>query len=281
MKTRVMGILNVTPDSFSDGGRFDTVERAVARGRRMVEEGAHILDVGGESTRPGARAVATNEELRRTVPVVRALRAAFADSREEPLISIDTRKPEVARAAVEAGADMWNDVSGLTFSPQSLEMAVDLGCELVLMHAQGTPETMQDDPRYDDPVTDVRSWLAARVALCRAAGTGRIWVDPGIGFGKRLEDNLVLLANLDAFVGLGDGILVGASRKSFIARLDGSQVEARLGGSLAAALLCARKGAGILRVHDVHETVQALVVAEAVSKSESRNRRGRARGTLT
>ena len=265
MRCKIMGILNVTPDSFSDGGRHDTLERAVTRARQMVEEGADIIDIGGESTRPGAQTVAVAEELRRTVPVIEALRESFADLDEEPQISIDTRKPDVARAAVLAGADMWNDVSGLTYAPESLETAAELGCDLVLMHAQGSPETMQDAPRYTDVVKEIRDWLAARVDACKAAGTGRIWVDPGIGFGKRLDHNLAIIRHLEVFRGLGQGILFGASRKSFIGKLDGSLVDDRLGGSIASAVLAQARGASILRVHDVAATRQAIVVAEAVS----------------
>jgi len=268
MKTpKIMGILNVTPDSFSDGGRYATVERAVAQAKRLVEQGAHILDIGGESTRPGAETVPVNEELNRTIPVITALREAFKDADEPPILSIDTRKPEIARAAIEAGADIWNDVSALTYSPDSLSTASDLGCDLILMHAQGTPNTMQDAPSYIDPVRDICDWLMARVRDCEAAGidSEQITLDPGIGFGKTLEHNLAILAGIPTFIALGHPILIGASRKSFIGKLDGSQANARLGGSIAAALIAVQNGAHIIRVHDVEETRQALIVMEAIS----------------
>ena len=264
---RIMGVLNVTPDSFSDGGRYATVERAVAQARRMVEEGADILDIGGESTRPGAQTVDIAEELRRTVPVVEAIRTAFADADEEPVLSIDTRKPEVARACIEAGCDIWNDVSALTYSPDSLQTAAGLGCDLILMHAQGRPETMQDDPSYSDPVAEIKAYLAERLEACDAAGidTLQVTLDPGIGFGKRLSDNLAILANIREFKAFGASVLVGASRKSFIGALDGSQADTRLGGSIAAAIVATQNGADILRVHDVYETRQALIVATAIA----------------
>ena len=266
-----MGILNVTPDSFSDGGRFAAVESAVRQGRRMRDAGADIIDVGGESTRPGASEVPVAEEIARVVPAIEALRLAFADDDEEPLISIDTRKPEVARAAVLAGADIWNDVSALTFASDSVEVAADLGCPLVLMHAQGKPETMQDAPRYTDAVAEIAAWLEARLAACEAAGIPRdmVTVDPGIGFGKRLRDNLDILKHVSLFSGMGAGVLVGASRKSFIAKLDGSAVTERLGGSIAAAVLAAEHGATMLRVHDVADTRQALIVTQAVLNAGS------------
>jgi dihydropteroate synthase len=266
-----MGVLNVTPDSFSDGGRYATVERAVAQAERLAEQGAHILDIGGESTRPGAETVSVPEELRRTVPVITALRAAFKDADVPPILSIDTRKPDVARAAIEAGADIWNDVSALTYSPDSLSTAADLGCDIILMHAQGTPETMQDAPTYTDPVTEICDWLKARVEACKSAGidTDQITLDPGVGFGKTLQHNLAILANIDQFTALGHPILIGASRKSFIGKLDGSQATERLGGSIAAALIAAQSGVDIVRVHDVEETRQAMIVAEAIVKHKS------------
>ena len=262
-----MGVLNVTPDSFSDGGRHATVERAVAHARRMVEQGADILDIGGESTRPGADVVVVDEELRRTIPVIIAIRAAFADAREEPLISIDTRKPEVARAAIHAGADIWNDVSALTYSPDSVETASELACPLILMHAQGKPADMQDNPQYQEVVSDILTFFRDRIKACEAAGIAPddITLDPGIGFGKTLDHNLAILANVKAFKSLGHPVLIGASRKSFIGALDGSQPDRRLAGSLAAAILTAGQGADILRVHDVAETKQALVVAGAIT----------------
>ncbi len=262
-----MGILNVTPDSFSDGGQYETAELAVKQALRLIEDGADIIDIGGESTRPGAEEVETKDEVLRTVPVIKAIREATKDFDEEPLISIDTRKPDVAEAAILAGADIWNDVSALGFDPRSPEVAADLGCPVILMHAQGTPENMQDDPNYTDPVADILMWLSRRIDEVCAAGVERasITIDPGIGFGKRQADNLSILHHLERFKALGFPLLMGASRKSFIGRIDGSNADDRLGGSIAAALWSAQAGADILRVHDVAETVQAVRVWEAMT----------------
>lgn len=261
-----MGILNVTPDSFSDGGAFLDLDSAVRRARQMVDDGADILDIGGESTRPGAKTVPWQAERDRVVPVIRAIRAATLDHDPGPVISIDTRKPEVAEAAVLAGADIWNDVSALSYSDDSLPLAADLGCPLILMHAQGTPETMQDDPSYIDPVEDVLAYLRGRIAACEAAGVdpSAITIDPGIGFGKTLDHNLALLRHTSQFAALAP-TLVGTSRKSFIQKIDGSAVDRRLGGSLASALFAASRGASILRVHDVWETCQAIRIQEAIA----------------
>ena len=258
----LMGIVNVTPDSFSDGGQYNSVEAAVDHALRLVAEGAHVLDVGGESTRPGAPYVPVAEELDRVIPVIESLRA-----RTETPLSIDTRKPEVAREAVAMGAEIWNDVSALTFSPKSVSAAALLGVTIILMHAQGTPERMQDSPSYDDPVADVCAYLAARRDECVEAGipARRIVLDPGIGFGKTLEHNLALLRGLDHFITLGHPVLVGASRKRFIAALDRDEAaETRLGGSVAAVLAAAQRGATWFRVHDVAATRQALAVANAI-----------------
>jgi dihydropteroate synthase len=258
-----MGVINVTPDSFSDGGRFGDVEAAVSHARKLIADGAGILDIGGESTRPGAEPVPEDEEIARVVPLIRALAAETATP-----ISIDTMKPSVARAAIAAGACLWNDVSALTWAPDSLAAAADLGCEVVLMHMRGDPRTMQQAPRYDDVVAEVRAWLAARAEAAMLAGVDRrrIWLDPGIGFGKTLKHNLALLARLDRLADLGFPILLGASRKSFLARIDPRAATAadRLGGSLAVALAGARAGVAAVRVHDVRETVQALRVQEAI-----------------
>lgn len=265
LRPRVMGIVNTTPDSFSDGGRHDSVEAAVAHGLRLASEGADILDIGGESTRPGAAPVDVADEIARTVPVVAGLRSAgWAGP-----VSIDTMKPEVAAAAVGAGANLWNDVSALGFSPASLPTAVDLGCDVVLMHMRGEPRTMQDAPHYDDVVSEVAGWLALRAGEVMAAGVApdRIWVDPGIGFGKTAAHNLALTAQLERIGATGLPILYGASRKRTIAAIDPTATDAsdRLGGSLALALEAARRGAAIIRVHDVRETVQALAVQAAVT----------------
>lgn len=257
-----MGIVNTTTDSFSDGGRYLDPARAVAHGLKLVAEGADILDIGGESTRPGAKDVPLTEELARVLPVIEGLRKATAAR-----LSIDTRKPEVARAAVAAGASIWNDVSALQFSSESLAVAAALDCDIVLMHAQGTPQTMQKNPHYDDVVAEVAAFLDARIAAAVAAGVerSRLLVDPGIGFGKTLEHNLAIIRGLGTIVDRGAPVLFGASRKSFIGKLDpgGAPAAKRLGGSIAAALEGWRRGAAILRVHDVGATRQALAVAAA------------------
>jgi dihydropteroate synthase len=259
-----MGIVNVTPDSFSDGGRLASAGSAVAHGLRLVEQGADILDIGGESTRPGADPVEAGEEIDRVLPVIEGLRAAGWTG---PL-SIDTMKPEVARAAVAAGATMWNDVTALGFAPDSMATAAALNCEVVLMHMQGEPRTMQAAPRYGDVVSEVTGWLAARADAAIAAGVARdrIRLDPGLGFGKTPAHNLALTARLDRLVGLGFPVLYGASRKRTIQSVDptASDPADRLGGSLALALAAARRGASIIRVHDVRETVQALAVQAAL-----------------
>lgn len=260
----VMGIVNVTPDSFSDGGRLASAEAAIAHGLRMVEQGADILDIGGESTRPGAAPVTLAEEMARVLPVIAGLRARWSGP-----LSIDTMKPEVARAAVTAGATMWNDVTALGHAPESLAAAAELGCDVALMHMQGEPRTMQSDPHYEDVVAEVTDWLTARAEAAIAAGVARerIWLDPGIGFGKTAAHNLALTAHLDRLVATGFPILYGASRKRTIQSVDptASDPGDRLGGSLALALEAARAGASIIRVHDVRETVQALAVQAAVA----------------
>ncbi|MFS0711752.1 dihydropteroate synthase [Brevundimonas phoenicis] len=260
----VMGIVNVTPDSFSDGGRHATIEAALAHAMRMIDQGADVLDIGGESTRPGSEPVGEAEEIARVTPLIAAIRARW-DGR----ISIDTMKPGVARAAVAAGATMWNDVTALSHAPDSLATAAELGCEVVLMHMKGAPKTMQDDPRYDDVVAEVVAHLAARAEAAMAAGVARekIWLDPGIGFAKTTAHNLTLTARLDALVDLGFPVLYAASRKRLIQDVDETAVAAtdRLGGSLALAMEGARRGARMVRVHDVRETVQALKVQAAVA----------------
>ena len=265
---KVMGVLNVTPDSFSDGGRFDDLDAAIRQARRLIAEGADILDIGGESTRPGAAPVPEATEIERVVPLIRAIRAESAIP-----ISADTMKPAVARAAVEAGAGMWNDVTALRHAPDSLAVAADLGCEVVLMHMQGEPQTMQAEPRYDDVAGEVAAFLAARADAAMAAGVARerIWLDPGVGFGKHMiRHNLPLLAGLSRIVDLGFPVLLGVSRKSFIGALDpGAAADQRLGGSIAAALAGAAAGVAAVRVHDVRETVQALRVWAAIRQAGS------------
>jgi dihydropteroate synthase len=257
-----MGIVNATPDSFSDGGRFPESGAALAQARRLIADGADIVDLGAESTRPGAQPVDAGTEIARLVPLVEALRG-------EARISVDTMKPQVARAAVAAGATIWNDVTALRHTPDSLATAAELGCEVVLMHMQGEPRTMQAEPRYDDVVAEVAAFLAERAEAAMAAGVARerIWLDPGIGFGKHmLRHNLPLLAGLEQIVALGFPVLLGASRKAFIGALDGgAAADARLGGSIAAALRGADAGVAAVRVHDVRETVQALSVWKAMT----------------
>jgi dihydropteroate synthase len=256
-----MGVVNVTPDSFSDGGQFQAQGQALDHALKLVAQGADILDIGGESTRPGADLVSVDEELSRTIDLIAAIRA-----RTDTPISIDTRKPEVARAAIASGADCWNDVSALTFSEDSIAAAVALQVPVILMHAKGDPKTMQNGPSYRDVTGDVLNFLVSRIGQAVLAGLpiDKIWVDPGIGFGKTLEHNLMLMRDLDRIAALGRPLLFGASRKSFIGKIDGSGVGDRLGGSLAAALWAADNGAAILRVHDVAETVQALKVRAAI-----------------
>ena len=259
----VMGVLNVTPDSFSDGGQWVDQEAAVARALEMLRNGADVIDIGGESTRPGAEPVAAKEELRRILPVIKALREQSAAR-----ISIDTFKPEVAQAAVEAGADIWNDVNALR-SRGAVETAAELGVPVILMHMSGTPRTMQRDPQYEDVVSDVCDFLTERADIAMAAGVpvDSIWLDPGIGFGKSLDHNLALMHDLSKIIGLGYPVLFGASRKRFIAAIDEGAAEMeRLGGSLAAAMAAAKAGAAMVRVHDVRMTVQALKVQAAIGK---------------
>jgi dihydropteroate synthase len=267
MTVQVMGIVNVTPDSFSDGGRWASTQAAVDQAMRLVEQGAEVLDIGGESTRPGAEPVGEAEEIDRVAPVIAAVRARW-----DGTISVDTMKPAVARAAVAAGAAMWNDVTALTHAPDSLAVAAELGCEVVLMHMKGEPRTMQADPRYDEVVGEVVAYLRERAEAAVAAGVARerIWLDPGIGFGKTPAHNMALTARLGELVGLGFPVLYAASRKRTIQAVDATAVEAtdRLGGSLALALEGARRGARMVRVHDVRETVQALKLQAAVAAAE-------------
>jgi dihydropteroate synthase len=264
-----MGIVNVTPDSFSDGGRFMGPAAALDHARRLIAEGADLLDIGGESTRPGAAPVTEAEELDRVIPLIAAIRAESAAP-----ISIDTMKPAVAEAAVAAGASVWNDVTALSHAATSLETAARLGCDVVLMHMRGGPATMQDDPAYEDVVAEVSAFLLTRAEAAMAMGVarGRILLDPGIGFGKTTAHNLELLAHLDRIVALGFPVLLGASRKRFIGALAGraAGAEERLGGSIAAALAGAAAGCAVVRVHDVAETVQALATAAAIEDARGR-----------
>jgi dihydropteroate synthase len=268
-RPRVMGILNVTPDSFSDGGRFydrgPELSLIIDTARAMLEAGADILDVGGESTRPGAEPVPEDEECRRVMPVIERLHELGT------IISVDTCKPGVARRAVRAGAHLVNDVTGMR-NPEMVAAAAEGSAAICIMHMRGEPRTMQLDPRYDDVVAEIRDYLAERVAVCRAAGIcrERMLLDPGFGFGKRLEHNLALLRRLEE-VRVDDlPLLAGLSRKSMIGLITGRAVDERLGGSVAAALLAAQRGADILRVHDVAATVDALKVLEAMQAEGAR-----------
>jgi dihydropteroate synthase len=260
---RVMGVLNVTPDSFSDGGRFADASAAVAQGLRMIEEGATLIDIGGESTRPGAQPVDADEEIRRVVPVIEALAA-----RTNVILSIDTSKPAVMTAAVQAGATLINDVRALR-EPGALEAAAASGAAICLMHMQGEPRTMQVDPRYGHVVAEVRGFLRERAERCMAAGIARdrLVIDPGIGFGKRLEHNLALLAALPALVALGWPVLVGVSRKSMFGALLGRAVDERVAGGVAMATAAVLSGASIVRTHDVAPTMDAIKVAVALKKA--------------
>jgi dihydropteroate synthase len=254
-RPRVMGILNVTPDSFSDGGRFFDRERALDHARRMLADGADLIDVGGESTRPGAAAVDEADELARVIPVIDEL------AREGALVSVDTMKPAVMRAAVAAGAAMINDVNALRL-PGALEAAASTDAAVCLMHMQGEPRTMQDAPGYDDVVAEVRDFLVERAQACEALGIARerIVLDPGFGFGKTLAHNVALVRALPELVATGYPVLAGLSRKSSLGAITGRQGSERLAASLAAALAAVARGASIVRVHDVRETVDALKV---------------------
>ncbi len=267
-RPRLMGIVNVTPDSFSDGGTFASTQAAIDHALRLADEGADILDIGGESTRPGAEPVSVEEEIRRVLPVIEALAG-----RTQALISIDTRKAEVMRQALAAGAQIINDVAALSYEPACMEVAAASNAPVILMHAQGDPRTMQAAPRYDDCLLDVCDWLAARVAACEAAGIARarLVADPGIGFGKTITHNLELLAGLTLLHGLGVPLLLGASRKNFIGVLSGVKTaRERVPGSIATALAGAAQGVQIVRVHDVAATRQALTVWEAIRAGDPR-----------
>ncbi|WP_405221963.1 dihydropteroate synthase [Lentisalinibacter sediminis] len=259
----VMGVLNVTPDSFSDGGRFIRYDEALEQARAMVGAGAVIVDVGGESTRPGAEPVSVQRELDRVLPVIEAIRSQL-----DVAISVDTSKPQVMREAVAAGASMINDVCALR-RPGALEAAAALGAGVCLMHMQGEPRTMQADPRYDDVVAEVTEFLVSRAADCEAAGIGRerIVIDPGFGFGKTVAHNLALLSGLGTLRATGYTVLAGLSRKSLLAALTGRPVEERMVGSVVLAALAAEHGAHIIRAHDVAETRDALAIVAAVARA--------------
>lgn len=259
MHPKLMGIVNVTPDSFSDGGLFLDAEAAVAHGRELVEQGAEILDVGGESTRPGAEEVSVDEERARVEPVVTGLEATAT-------VSIDTSKAVVAEVALAAGALIVNDVTALRHDPEIGAVCAERDAGLILMHMLGDPRTMQENPTYDDVVDEVKAFLAERLEVAVDAGVAeeRIWLDPGIGFGKTLAHNLELLRRLGELRELGRPLVIGTSRKSFLGKIDGSDVGDRLGGTIASSIVAAAEGADVLRVHDVAETAQAAKVASAI-----------------
>ncbi len=260
-----MGILNVTPDSFSDGGRYARLDDALRQGERMVREGADILDIGGESTRPGAAAVSLDEEAARVLPVLERVRAEL-----EVPVSVDTSKPELMRAAIAAGAGMINDVNALA-APGAVEVLAAADVPVCLMHMQGEPRTMQTAPQYANVLADIKDYLEARVAACEQAGIerGRLLIDPGFGFGKTLRHNLVLLRDLAAFAPLRLPILVGVSRKSMLGAITGRDVDRRLAAGIAAAVMAVERGARIVRVHDVAETVDALKVWQAAQDADA------------
>ena len=262
----VMGIVNVTPDSFSDGGEFLDADAAVAHGRRLVEEGAAIVDVGGESTRPGAEPVSADEEIRRVVPVVERLAQGRDTGPAGTRVSIDTTKATVAAAALAAGARIVNDVSAFRFDPEIAGLTAGAGAGCVLMHMLGEPRTMQEDPRYDDVVSEVKAFLEERLGFAVGEGVPeeRVWLDPGIGFGKTVEHNLELIRRLDEIAAIGRPVVIGTSRKSFLGNLGHRPVDRRVGGTVATSVLALERGASVFRVHDVGEVHDALAAAGAV-----------------
>ena len=262
----IMGIVNVTPDSFSDGGHFLDRHAAVDHALKLAEEGADILDVGGESTRPNAEPVTVTEELRRVVEVVAELRSST-----DRLISIDTTKAEVARQALAAGADIVNDISGLTFEPEIVDVCADSNCGVICMHILGIPQTMQTDPHYDNVVTDVCRFLSGRLASLEKSGIARerVVTDPGIGFGKTAQHNVELLSSIAALRNLDRPVLIGHSRKRFLAKVLGRPIEERTSGTIGVAIAVAAQGADIIRVHDVRETRDALLAWHAITNSRS------------
>jgi dihydropteroate synthase len=270
-----MGVVNVTPDSFFDGGLYFEPARAIEHALKLIADGADIIDVGGESSRPGAPPISAAEERKRILPVIEVLR-----EKRQVLISVDTVKAEVAEAALAEGADIINDISAGRFDPRLLPLAAKSGAGLILMHMKGTPRTMQSLANYDDVVAEVRAFLAERLEAARACGVGEgsIICDPGIGFGKKLEHNLALLEHIPVLAELGRPVLIGISRKSFIGAILNAEPEDRLEGTIAAAVVGVLNGASILRVHDVLEVRRALAVAEAIMSQGADRRRGEGRG---
>jgi dihydropteroate synthase len=259
----VMGAINITPDSFSDGGRFFKPEATIGRTRQMIDEGADIIDFGGESSHPGSEPITLDEELNRVIPVIKAVREFSGIP-----ISIDTTKAEVARGAIEAGADIINDISALRFDDRMVNVARDFDAPIIIMHMLGTPRTMQDNPSYADCVNQLKDFFDERIDFCMKNGIkkDRIILDPGIGFGKRLQDNLLIIKRLDEFKTFGCPVMIGTSRKSFISMITGIKGDAdkRIGGSIASMLLALSRGCNIVRVHDVAETVEAIKISEAI-----------------
>ena len=251
-----MGILNVTPDSFADGGLYNNEESAIQHAKQMIADGADIIDIGGESSRPGSSPISEEEELKRVLPIVKALK-------DEITISIDTYKPNVAKKCLEEGADMINDITGLT-NPEMIETIKQHNAAVIIMHMQGTPENMQDNPKYEDVINEIKQFLQQQTQKAKVAGIQNIILDPGIGFGKTLEHNLKILKNLNEFKELNYPILIGTSRKSFIEKLTKAEVKDRLPGTIAANTLAILKGAAIIRVHDVKEAKQAAEITEAI-----------------
>jgi dihydropteroate synthase len=262
----IMGVVNVTPDSFSDGGAFDDHVAAIAHARRLISEGAEIVDVGGESTRPGADPVPAAEELDRVIPVIEGIAGLTLPAQ----ISIDTMKSEVAEKAIDAGASYVNDVTAFRHDPDLASLVADRAVDCCLMHMLSEPRTMQDDPHYDDVVDDIKAFLVERLEHAVAAGIAedRVWLDPGIGFGKTVDHNLALLARLDELVAIGRPIVVGTSRKGFIGRISGEEIEGRVPGTIATNVIALGNGAKVFRVHDVAAVAQALDVAAATFRGQ-------------
>lgn len=267
-RTWLMGILNVTPDSFSDGGMYLDKKSAVQKGLQLIEDGADILDIGGESTRPGSNPITSEEEKRRILPVISGIR-----EKTDTLISVDTTKSEVLKSALDAGADILNDISGMRFDPKILGLAAKKDIPVIIMHMKGTPRNMQESPEYNNVIQEIKTFLKQRVSGALTAGIkkNKIIIDPGIGFGKRLKDNLKIISNLSAFSELGYPILIGVSRKSFIGDLLKLSPEKRLEGTIASSLISILQGAHILRVHDVSSLKKAVTVAEAIIKEGAAN----------
>lgn len=260
-RTHLVGVLNVTPDSFSDGGKYLDKKAAVERAARMVDEGADIIDVGGESTRPGSDAISLDEEVRRVLPVIEELSRKLTVP-----ISIDTYKSQVARRAVDAGATIINDISGMTFDPEMASLAAEHGATVILMHIKGTPKTMQENPQYEDVVSEVKDFLEDRIHYAQASGINQIIIDPGIGFGKRLEHNLEIFRRLTELTELGYPLMVGPSRKSFIGKILDLPVDSRLEGSAAAVAVSIINGANLIRVHDVLAMKRVALVVDAIKR---------------